>query len=182
MPSNAAAESDRPDAVDRARRRKLYVGATVINTALLALVVTAYYMMPNDWQAGADTWFRIIVSSAIVGVALVVAFRIIIGTEFPMLRALQALTVVVAIAVVSFASIYAAMSFQDAAAFTEPLSRTDALYFSLTTSTTVGFGDISATSEAARIMVMFHMVVNVLVLGGSARVLFNLARRRRGAS
>ena len=84
----------------------------------------------------------------------------------------------VALAVVTFASVYLLMSTRDASAFSEPLGRVDALYFSLTTATTVGFGDISARSSQARVVVMLHMVVNVVVIGVAARVLLSAAQRR----
>ena len=44
-----------------------------------------------------------------------------------------------------------------AASFTEPLTRTDALYFTVTVFSTVGFGDIAAKSEAARIVLIVQM-------------------------
>ena len=39
-----------------------------------------------------------------------------------------------------------------AANFTHPLTRTDTLYFAVTFFSTVGFGDIAAKSEAARVV------------------------------
>ena len=52
-----------------------------------------------------------------------------------------------------FASTYYILSADDAATFTEPLSRSDALYFTVTIFATVGFGDISAQTESARLFV-----------------------------
>ena len=159
------------------RRRKLYIGATAVNAGLLSLIVVAYYTLPTAWD-GATAALRVAIAVAILTVVLAVSVRIVKQSEYPMLRALQTLTVGVAFAIVSFASAYLILSSDDAAAFTESLGRTDALYFSMTTATTVGFGDVSPKSEAARIVVMLHMVVNVVVIGGAARLLFNVARRR----
>src|SRR4029079_9109004 len=53
------------------------------------------------------------------------------------------------------------------------LTRTDALYFTITVVATVGFGDISATSQVARIAVMAQMIRDLLVLGLLVKVFLN---------
>ena len=95
-----------------------------------------------------------------------------------MLTVFQALATVVGFALVTFASVYLLMSIDQEQAFSEPLGRTDALYFSITTATTVGYGDISAKTEAARIVVMIQMVINVVVIGIAARAMLQVARNR----
>ena len=181
MPSSEDTETDPSATVDRARRRKLYIGATGVNAVLVALIVVAYYTLPAGWD-GATAALRVGIALAILAVVLAVSVRIVKKSEYPMLRALQTLAIGVAFAIVSFASAYLLLSSDDAAAFTESLGRTDALYFSMTTATTVGFGDVSPKSEAARIVVMLHMVVNVAVIGGATRLLLNVARRRSVSS
>ena len=52
--------------------------------------------------------------------------------------------------------------------FTEPITRTDALYFSVTVFTTVGFGDISAKTETARIVMTIQMILDVALLADLA--------------
>ena len=47
----------------------------------------------------------------------------------------------------------------------EDLSRTDALYFTVTVFSTVGFGDISPTSESARLVVSGQMILDLFILG-----------------
>ena len=48
---------------------------------------------------------------------------------------------------------------------THQLTRTDALYFTVTTFTTVGFGDIIPASQGARLVVTAQMILDLLVLG-----------------
>ncbi len=55
-------------------------------------------------------------------------------------------------------------------AFGVPLSRTDAMYFSSTVFTTVGFGDITAKNEAARLVVIVQMWLDLAFLGLVLRV------------
>lgn len=57
------------------------------------------------------------------------------------------------------------------------LSRTDALHFSVTVFTTVGFGDITARSETARVMLIVQMLADLALLGAGARVLLGAVRR-----
>jgi voltage-gated potassium channel len=55
-----------------------------------------------------------------------------------------------------------------------------ALYFTVTVFPTVGFGDITPTSDATRLLVTGRMLLNLVVLGATARLLFDAAKR--GAS
>ena len=59
------------------------------------------------------------------------------------------------------------------------LTRTDSLYFTITVFATVGFGDISATSQAARIAVMVQMILDLLVLGLLVKVFLNAVQLGR---
>jgi hypothetical protein len=65
--------------------------------------------------------------------------------------------------------------------FTETLSRTDALYFTVTIFSTVGFGDIAPTSELARIISMTQMLMGLIVHGLTARIVMAGADRGRPA-
>ena len=64
---------------------------------------------------------------------------------------------------------------------TDPLSRVDTLYFTVTVFSTVGFGDISPASESARILAMIQMILNLVVLGAGIRLLSAAVRRGREA-
>jgi Ion channel len=66
-----------------------------------------------------------------------------------------------------FASTYFLMERASAANFTQSLTRTDALYFSVTVFTTVGFGDIAARSETARVLLIIQMLADLALLGAA---------------
>ena len=66
-----------------------------------------------------------------------------------------------------------------AANFTQPLTRTDALYFTVTVFSTVGFGDITPKSGAARIVLIVQMLADLAVLAAGLRVLLGAVRRGR---
>ena len=76
-----------------------------------------------------------------------------------------------------FASTYFVMQRASAASFTQPLTRTDALYFAVTVFSTVGFGDITPKSEAARVVLIVQMLGDLALLGAGVRVLLGAVRR-----
>ena len=63
-----------------------------------------------------------------------------------------------AVFVVVFAWTYLTMARSDPATFTQPLTRVSALYLTVTVFSTVGFGDITPVTDAARVTVMAQMV------------------------
>lgn len=88
---------------------------------------------------------------------------------------------------VLFAGSYYLLERSAPGSFSEPLNRTDALYFTLTTFATVGFGDITARSQTGRVLTMARMTGGLLLVGVAARILASavqagLNRQRRGAT
>jgi voltage-gated potassium channel Kch len=72
------------------------------------------------------------------------------------------------------------MNQSDPAAFNHPLSGADAIYFSVTTLTTVGFGDLVPVSRAARLAVAGQMLFDLVLLAGFISAVFGqLVERRR---
>jgi voltage-gated potassium channel len=59
------------------------------------------------------------------------------------------------------------------------LTRTDALYFTVSTFASVGFGDIVATTESSRALVTVQMILNLIVLGAVVRILISAVQRAR---
>ena len=95
------------------------------------------------------------------------------------MRAAEALGLVLPLFLVLFASTYFLMERASAASFTQPLTRTDALYFTVTVFSTVGFGDITARSQTARVVLIVQMLADLAVLGAGVRVLLGAVSRGR---
>jgi voltage-gated potassium channel len=93
------------------------------------------------------------------------------------MKAFEALGLIVPFYLLVFASTYFVMERASAATFTQPLTRTDALYFTVTVFSTVGFGDIAAKSEAARVLLIVQMLGDLALLGAGVRVLLGAVRR-----
>ena len=105
--------------------------------------------------------------------------RAIAGARYPGLRAAEALGLVLPLYLVLFASTYFVMERASAAAFTQPLTRTDALHFAVTVFSTVGFGDITPKSEIARVVLIVQMLADLAVLGAGLQVLLRAVQRGR---
>jgi voltage-gated potassium channel len=83
--------------------------------------------------------------------------------------------------VLLFASAYFVVARSSPAGFSYQLTRTDSLYFTVTTFSTVGFGDITATSQIGRLVVTVQMILDLLVLGLGIRVFIGAVQRARQA-
>jgi hypothetical protein len=60
--------------------------------------------------------------------------------------------------------------------FNQRLDHTGALYFTITTFSTTGFGDIVPVRDPARIMVSIQMIVDLVFLGAVVRLVAYAAR------
>jgi voltage-gated potassium channel len=148
----------------------------------VVVVLVAYYNVPLTVTSETSTIVRF--TAVILAIGVIVAWQVhaIVGADTPLLRAVQALAVTVTLAVASFAFAYVVYSHNDPDSFNEPLTRTDALYFTVTTLATVGYGDIHPRTGSARIAVTLQMVFNVAVIGVTVRLLTEAARRGRFSS
>jgi hypothetical protein len=57
-------------------------------------------------------------------------------------------------------------------------TRTDALYFTVSSLTTVGFGDITAHGQLARVLVIFQLVFNAVFIGAAVSTIVGTVRNR----
>ncbi len=92
-------------------------------------------------------------------------------SETPRLQAIETAAVALPGLIVLYASVYAVMSHDHPASFSEVLGRTGALYYTMTVFATVGFGDITPATEGTRIVTMTQMVVGLLAVGLAAKLL-----------
>jgi len=107
-------------------------------------------------------------------------FRAIINASYPAIRAIEALPATAPLFLVLFAAIYFLTAQADLNNFNvHSLTRTDALYFTVTVFATVGFGDITATTQAARLIVTVQMILDLGVLGLGIRVFLGAVQRGR---
>ncbi|MGW7257599.1 potassium channel family protein [Streptomyces sp. NPDC054834] len=164
--------------------RRRAAGVAVLRSVVtVTALVTAYYLLPLNDLHTASALLLLVVGLLTVLLVFSWQVRAIMRSPHPRLKAVEALAATVALFLVLFAGAYYLLERSDPGSFTEPLSRTDALYFTLTTFATVGFGDITARSQAGRVLTMAQMTGGLLLVGGAARVLAGAVEeglRRRG--
>ncbi|MEU1053448.1 potassium channel family protein [Streptomyces sp. NPDC005876] len=149
-------------------------------------LVTAYSLLPLDERLTAGTSLLLVCGLLAVLLVFCWEVRAIARSPHPRLRAIEGLAATVVLFLVLFASSYYVLDRSAPGSFSEPLDRTDALYFTLTTFTTVGFGDITARSRTGRVLTMAQMTGGLLLVGVAARVLASavqagLSRQRQVA-
>lgn len=156
-------------------------------TVAVGALLFAYFMAPLGDRR------HFLLGAAAVGLGVVVfgalfvrQMRQIRRAKHPVLRAVEAIALVATLFVVVMAAVHFGLGQSDPAAYSEELSRLDALYFTVTTLATVGFGDITPVSEVTRSVTTVQMVLGVALLGAGIRVLLGIARmvaeERRGAT
>jgi voltage-gated potassium channel len=169
-----------PHASPEARLRTRRVVTTGLRAALSTIaLVTIYYLLPLDRYSAAFGVVTLLVG--LVGLVALIAFQIraIIRAEYPVLRAVGALATSAPLFLLQFAASYFVMGTISPSNFSEPLTRTDALYFTVTVFATVGFGDITATTQGARILVTGQMLLGILIVGLGARIFVDAVRQGR---
>ena len=163
----------------RAKRRRLIFRAVLRGLLTTTVLVVLYYLLPlyRPWAAG--TAVLLLAGLLVFAGVMVWQVRAIAGSRYPAVRAAEALGLIVPLFLLLFASTYFVMGRASAANFTQPLTRTGALYFTVTVLSTVGFGDIAAKSEAARVVLIVQMLADLAVLGFGARVVLGAVQRGR---
>jgi voltage-gated potassium channel len=146
-------------------------------TATAGLLVVLYFVMPIEHRPHQSVVLRLGVALALFVVVLANEIRLISGHERPMLRATVAMATIIPLFLILFAWIYLTMSHADPGAFGGSLSRISALYFTVTVFSTVGFGDITAKTDVARLVVTVQMLADLAVVAVVIRLILGAATR-----
>ena len=158
-------------------RRRLMLRALSRAAVTVTLLVVLYYLLPMNRKVDSATIALLVVG--LLGFVVLVAWQVrgIVRSDYPAVKAVEALAASVPLFLLLFASTYFLMARADAGTFTEPLTRTDALYFTVTVFATVGFGDIAAVTQTARIVTTVQMLADLLVLGLLLRLVLTAVQR-----
>jgi voltage-gated potassium channel len=148
------------------------MGSTVV-------LVTAYYLLPLDHSSTGGAIAMLVAGLLLLLGLVIYQVHSILRSRFPGLRAIEALATSVPLFLLLFASVYVVMAAHSPSSFGEHLTHTDGLYFTVTVFSTVGFGDITAKTEAARLVVTAQMITDLVVLGLGIRVILGAVTRSR---
>jgi len=166
--------------VDRRGRHPSILRTLLRALTTATLLLAVYYVVPMDTAALDVRGILVLIGCLLAFVALVVwQLRAIIQSEYPGLRAIETLSSTVPLYILGFATAYFLAQNSNSANFSQSLTRTDALYFSVTVLSTVGFGDITAKTDPARLIVTAQMFFDLILLGFGARVFIGAVERGR---
>jgi voltage-gated potassium channel len=165
------------------RRR---VALALLRASLTATVlVVLYYAVPVSGAMDASAVALLLGGLLLFAVVISWQIRAILESSYPALRAVEALASAIPLFLLLFALVYFKMADIQAQAFSEPLNRTDALYFTITVFSTVGFGDITPVTQPARVVTMVQMLGDLVVVGLVLQVMVGAVkagRQRRDAT
>ena len=169
-----------PDTSREARPPARKIVRAVLRAAgSTAALVVLYYLLPLD-RSSPGVAVTLLVTG-LVALAGLITFQVrsIVASQFPGLRAVEALATSLPLFLLLFASTYLVTATEAAGSFSQPLTHTDALYFTVTVFATVGFGDITAKTEAARLVVTGQMILDLIIIGIGARIILGAVRQSR---
>ena len=159
------------------RRRE---ALALLRASLTATVlVVLYYTVPVSGAMDASAVALLLGGLLLFAVVITWQIRAILESKYPGLRAVEALASAIPLFLLLFALVYFKMADLQAQAFSEPLSRTDALYFTITVFSTVGFGDIAPVTTPARVTAMVQMLGDLVVVGLVLRVMLGAVKEGR---
>jgi voltage-gated potassium channel len=138
--------------------------------AVVAIMVVVYYALPLDQRLSFVTGIEFAVGLLALTAAVTWQVLAVLNSSTPGLRAIAAVAVGVPGFLLLYAAVYVLIVTSAPQSFTEPLTRTDALYFTVTVFSTVGFGDIAPRSELARIVVTAQMLTGLVAVGVVAKI------------
>jgi voltage-gated potassium channel len=146
-------------------------------------VLIAYYAAPiGELPSRVGIVFSVL--GLLVGLTILVwliirQVRLLVDTD-PDDTSVQAdsLILLVFVIVPLFSIGYLALSKASPSEFADLSTKTDSLYFTLSTLATVGFGDVHAVGQLARVLVMIQMVFDLVFVAAVVSVLSSHIRQR----
>jgi voltage-gated potassium channel len=155
----------------------------VVMTSLRSLlafgvVLGVYYLLPvGDGRGDVSTAVRLVLGVLLFLAILAWQIRQILRSAVPALQAVEALIVAIPTFIVVYASTYVGIESAVPGSFSESLDKSAALYFTVVTLGTVGFGDIAPVSTGARLVVSSQVMLDLVLIAVVVRLLTGAARR-----
>jgi len=154
-----------------ARRRRLEAALLARSVIVGVLLFVAYYLLPLNKP---ESYGLLLLVGGLILVAVVITWQVraIQNSPFPRLRGFQTLITGIPLLLIVFAAVYYLTGQTQTDGFTQPMDKIGAMYFTVTVFSTVGFGDITAKNDLARTLVTVQMLVDLVVIGLVAKVIF----------
>lgn len=162
-----------PNATTRVTLKNL-----ALSVVLIALSTAVYFVLPLGLlgEPAGTLGFIAVFAIGLLAVAILVVRQV---RRYQGGFSLVGVAVALALTVLFFSSVYYGLALHTDSAFTSLRTKIDALYFTLTLTSTVGFGDVHAVSQLARAVVTVNMAFNLGFLGAAISVVRASSSRRR---
>ena len=150
-------------------------------TAVVVILVGIYLLLkPIDLSDGN---FLLIPVGAFLLTSYWAIFAVAITrlrqSRYPVVDGLILLVILLALLLLGFAYLYQSLSAANPASFTTNIeTKIAAVYFSVTTLSTVGYGEISPGDDMARGITMTQMLLDLTVLGLGVKLLSQASKHR----
>lgn len=165
--------------------RRQVVRALLRASGTATALVVLYFTLPITGSVDRSAAVLLVLGLLVFAGVVTWQVRAVLRSSYPGLRAIESLAAAIPLFLVLFAAVYLRIAEVDGSAFSEPLSRTDALYFTITVFSTVGFGDIAPMAALARVVTMVQMLGDLLFVGLVLRIMVSavkLGLQRRAAA
>lgn len=150
--------------------------------AVLALTVAAYFVLPVGSIGSRGLIAQGAGALVLLLLAAWVSFQQVRASVSDDSRRIDGLVLAIVVSVAALALAAYSLESRDPGQFVGLETRLDALYFTVATLMTVGYGDIHPAGQTARALVLGQMCFNVLVVAATASLLATRVReglRRR---
>jgi hypothetical protein len=132
------------------------------------LILLVYFLVPVEDHLHPDNLVRAamaVVSLGLLGAGMARLLRVHAEDEE---RHVEGLVLGIVVVVVFFAFAYYLLARHDPHQVAGLHTRIDALYFTMSTLSTIGFGDVHASGQAARVLVMAQVVFDLVFVAAAA--------------
>ncbi|MEI2717593.1 MAG: ion channel [Candidatus Nanopelagicales bacterium] len=172
--------------IERRRRELLglkvaghIVTAIALSIVALAAMTWLYMAAPEPTEAGdLGLWGYAAFGAVSLTIYILLALGAVLrlrNTKRPFVEGSLFVVIMAALIILVYSWLYVAMSGVNPASFTEPLSKTTAVYFTVTVLATVGFGDITPSTDTARLVVTSQMLLGFTVITLAIRIITSSA-------
>jgi hypothetical protein len=168
------------DELTAQRRRQLLTVAGIRSFVSVTVLVAAYFLLPFTLLLNGRLIVAFVAGVLLVIVVLTAQTVTTLRSPYPLLRSVEAMATSIPLFLVVFSTTHYLVNELNPGSYSEPMTRFDALYFTMSTFATVGFGDITAISVPARFVTLVQMIGGLILIGVVARVLIGAARLRQG--
>lgn len=151
-----------------------------LSTALL-LLLAAYALVPTSIEAHPGVLGRLVGLLAVLVASAWVMTRQLRLALHDGDRQIDGLVLAVTVTTLAFALLFYVVELRNPGQVAGLETRLDALYFTVATMLTVGYGDIHAQGQMARALVLAQMVFNVVFVAAAAAMLSSRVRRAADA-